>query len=429
MTGTIIPIGVGTSPSFPKLTSAGTATNRLVDPGNTNSPIIFEPPPALTGGAFEVWMIASGGIETDVTSAITTSGAALHFAGPLSPAIVPGCLAQDATAPTVIPIGATVLDVTVVDATHTTVTLDANVTGAGVGNVDTITFYSPNWGGCQVLISSDGSTYTNAGVIYRGARQGVLTATLASHADPDTVDTLSVDLAESQGQLLSGTATDADDFVTLCFCNGELVSYETATLTAAYRYDLLTRLRRGIYGTPIGSHSAGANFARFGPNDPSLFRYPYPASFVGKTISIKLPAFNIWGQALQSSAGLDVFTYTLTGAGAVQPMNVSWQFLAIPQINVPILLYTFGEAVNFPANFDGSPTFISTAATVTTIFDIAQNGTNFATMTAAAGATGAGALTFSGPASSFISGDVLSIIPRRTDATLAYLAAVLAGTS
>jgi len=236
MPGTITPIGVGTATLYPKLTTAGSGFNMLVAPGNTNAPIIFEPPAGLSGGDLEVWLIASGGA---------------------------------------------------------------------------------NWGGCQLWVSSDGNTYALAGTIYRGARQGVLTATLPSHADPDTADTLSVDLTESQGQLLSGTMADADNLVTLCYCDGELFSYQTATLIASYKYDL-TYLRRGIYGTPIGGHSSGANFARFGPNDPSLFRYRYPSSFISQTIHVKLPAFNTFGQALQSLAGLTPTSYTLTGGGAVQ---------------------------------------------------------------------------------------------------------------
>src|SRR5713226_3900544 len=217
MTGTITPIGVGTASLYPCLTTAGSGIDMLVAPGDSNPPIIFEPPAALSGGDLDVWLIASGGAD---------------------------------------------------------------------------------WGGCQIWISSDGNTYALAGTLYRGARQGVLRATLPSHADPDTADTLSVDLSESQGQMLSGTMADADNFVTLCYCDGELISYQTATLTAAYKYDL-TYLRRGVYGTPIGAHSAGAGFARFGPNDPSLFRYRYPQSFIGQTIHVKLPAFNLFGQELQ----------------------------------------------------------------------------------------------------------------------------------
>jgi hypothetical protein len=153
MPGTIAPIGVGTAPLYPRLSTAGEGLDTLADPGDSNPPIIFEPPAALSGGALEVWIIASGGSD---------------------------------------------------------------------------------WGGCQVWVSSDNATYALASTIYRGGRQGTLTAALASHADPDTVDTLSVDLNQSQGQLLSGTLADADNFVTLCYCDGELVSYQTATLTALY---------------------------------------------------------------------------------------------------------------------------------------------------------------------------------------------------
>ena len=235
MPGTITPIGVGTAILHAKQASAGSPLDPFVDPGDTNAPIVFEPPAALTGGALEAWIIASGGAD---------------------------------------------------------------------------------WGGCQLWISTDGNTYGLAGTIYRGARQGVLTATLPAAADPDTADTLAVDLTESQGQLLSGTQADADGYVTLCFCGGELLSYETATLTATCKY-ALTYLRRGAYGTTISAHPSGAPFARFGPNDPSLFRYTYPASFVGQTIYLKLPGFNIFGQALQGLAGVSAYGYTLNGAGGV----------------------------------------------------------------------------------------------------------------
>ena len=343
MPGLITPIGAGTAALYAKQASAGTPLDPLAAPGNTNPPIIFEPPPALSGGAAEVWVIATGGAE---------------------------------------------------------------------------------WGGAQLWISTDGNTYAFAGNIFKGGRQGVLTASLPSAADPDTTDTLSVDLSMSQGQLLSGTTADADAFVTLSYCDGELIAFATATLTAADKYNL-TYLRRGAYGTPIAAHSAGANFARFGPNDPSLFKYGYPASFVGQTIHLKLPAFNIFGQALQSMAGLTADTYTLTGAGAVAPANVPFQVLGTPPAGSPVLRYTFADVVSFAANLAGSTATAGTAATAATVIDIAKNGTNFATLIFAA-ASAAG--TFSGPAQSFIAGDVLTLVARTTDATLANLSGVLAGT-
>ncbi len=346
MTGTITPIGVGTASLYARLATAGLGIDMLADPGNTNPPIIFEPPSALSAGDLEVWLIASGGAE---------------------------------------------------------------------------------WGGCQVWVSSDGNTYALAGTLYAGARQGLLTAALPNHADPDSADTLSVDLSQSRGQMLSGTLADADNFVTLCYCDGELVSYETATLTAAHKYDL-TYLRRGVYGTPIGAHSSGAGFARFGPNDPSLFRYRYPQSFVGQTISVKLPAFNIFGQALQDSSGLTATSYTLTGGGAVKnPAYVSGAFAGRPGAGQVVQRFIFATAVTFPAGLAGSYGTAGTAATAGASFTLAKNGTNVGTMAWAAAATSA-AFTMSA-ATAFAGGDVLTITaPGTQDATLADLAWTLAGT-
>ena len=227
--------------------------------------------------------------------------------------------------------------------------------------------------------------------------------------------------------MLSGTTADADNFVTLCYCDGELLSYEIATLTAAHQYDL-TYLRRGVYGTPIGAHSTGANFARFGPSDPSLFRYRYPASFVGQTVSVKLPAFNIFGQDLQDLAGLTPTSYTLTGGGAIQaPAYVSGAWSGSPGASQVIERYIFAGAVSFPAGLGGSYGTAGIAATGSTIFTIAKNGSSVGTMAFAAVTTTA---TFAmSTATSFAAGDVLTITaPGTPDATLANLAWTLSGT-
>jgi hypothetical protein len=71
------------------------------------------------------------------------------------------------------------------------------------------------------------------------------------------------------------------------------------------------------YGTAIGSHISGSQFARFGPNDPSLFRYAYPASFIGHSVFVKLPAFNIFGLEMQDIAGVSAHSYTLLGTGGL----------------------------------------------------------------------------------------------------------------
>ncbi len=175
--------------------------------------------------------------------------------------------------------------------------------------VDIAVSGGPNWGGCDVYISTDDSTYKLAGRVTGPARQGVLSALLPSGGDPDTVNTLSVDLSVSGGALLSGTQADADGFHTLCYVDGEYIAYETATLTAANRYDL-TYLRRGCFGTTIASHMAGAAFARL---DGGILAYPYDKSKIGQTIYVKLASFNLYGGGLQSLADVAATTYTLTG--------------------------------------------------------------------------------------------------------------------
>ena len=228
----IQPIGIGTAVAHPRQVWTATLSNWLAAPGDTNPPVIFEPPPGLSNGVNQAWVVATGGVL---------------------------------------------------------------------------------WGGCQVWVSLDGSTYGLVGTIYRGGVTGVSTAAFPAHASPDTTDTLSVDVGQSQGQLLSGTLSDAQNLLTLCWVDGELIAYQTATLTAAYKYDLGATIIRGAYGTAIAGHAAGARFARI---NGSAFRYPFPGNLVPQTFSVNLPAFNIFGQALQSLAAVTAYSYTTTGAGA-----------------------------------------------------------------------------------------------------------------
>jgi hypothetical protein len=186
---------------------------------------------------------------------------------------------------------------------------------------------SINWGGCFVWVSNDGSTYRNVGAIYRGNRQGQLTANLASHADPDNVNTLSVVIALSQGQLLSGSASDKDNFITLCIVDGELISYETATLTGPFAYDL-TLLRRGCYGTPIQPHSIGGTFGRVVVDQ--IFSFEYPINMVGQTVHIKLTSFNIFGQEIQDISLVSATSYAIVGAGLQGPGNGALWVVASP---------------------------------------------------------------------------------------------------
>lgn len=178
----------------------------------------------------------------------------------------------------------------------------------------------PAWGGCQIFVSTDGTDYSYIDTIISANRTGLLTATLASGADPDTTDTLSVDMTGSDGELVTVTMAQADSFVTLCaIANSsgtlELVSYETATLTAANRYDL-TYLRRGVYGSTIAAHDQGSEFCYLGST--GVFEYKYPAQYAGKTLYFKFPAMNLLQGQLQQLSACQAYSFTIPGS-TVQP--------------------------------------------------------------------------------------------------------------
>jgi hypothetical protein len=283
----------------------------------------------------------------------------------------------------------------------------------------------PNWGGAQVWISSDGSSYAYAGTIPGPATQGVLTAILPGYSgsEPDTTNTLSVDLTESRGELLSVSAGDAANLATLCYVGGELVAYQTATLTTTSHYGLTT-LYRGAYGSTIGSHSSGAQFARL---NQAIGRFPYPSTLVGQTIHLKFPSANIVGGGAQSLASVPAYAYTVTGSGKASVATiVTGSYSGPTTANLVVQRYVFAGTVMFPVGLTGSQGTAGVAATGTTSYSIKKNGANVGTMAFAAAATTA---TFSmASATTFMAGDILTVVaPASPDTTLANLAWTLVG--
>ncbi len=200
------------------------------------------------------------------------------------------------------------------------------VSGSSAGVAD------PNWGGCNVWLSTDGTTYNKIGTVNGPATMGALTASLASYSgtNPDTGDTLAVNLAESAGKLATSTHLNAQLGTTLCIVDSELVSYATATLTAAHHYSL-TYLYRGLYGTVVASHSSGAPFAFL--NNSAIFKYDLPTQFIGQTLYLKFQSFNVFGGGLQDLSTCAAYTYTPTGnaidhpvAEAIEVSGGSWDF-------------------------------------------------------------------------------------------------------
>lgn len=214
----------------------------------------------------------------------------------------------------------------------------------------TAAVFDPNWGGATVWLSTDGDTYNIAGQILGASRQGFLTASLpAPSGEPDTVNTLGVDLVESGGVLSSGTALDAQSGITLCLVDNELLSYVTATLVSSNVYDLTT-LYRGQYGTTAAAHSSGAPFVRV---DGSVFQVALQESFIGVPIYVKLQSFNVFGQAVEDLSECTVYTYTPTGAGL--PVGPATQTLLLGQnLDYGLASSPASEADNWGIASDGN---------------------------------------------------------------------------
>ena len=175
------------------------------------------------------------------------------------------------------------------------------------------------WGGAEVWVSTDGDSYTRVGAVNHKARFGSLTAALPSGAVFDRANTLSVEI--SAGQMTGGTEQDSRDLLTLCYVDGEFLAYANAELKGVGRYTL-GNLTRGAYGSAIDSHAAGSQFARI---DETLFKYPVPRNWIGRTVWVKLVSYNVFSGGVQDLASVPAYSYTIKGAplGQIQNLRLS----------------------------------------------------------------------------------------------------------
>lgn len=179
----------------------------------------------------------------------------------------------------------------------------------------------PNWGGCFVYISLDDATYSLIGEVTAPARQGKSTAALAAYsaANPDTTNTLAVNMSLSDGILDSITSTDVESTANLAYIDGEIIGFRTATLTGANAYDLTT-LDRALYGTSGSSHSSGTNFARL---DDKVFRYELPPEYIGKTLYLKFQSYNVWRLGIQDLADCTAYSYSAASSPIDSPTGLN----------------------------------------------------------------------------------------------------------
>lgn len=226
---------------------------------------------------------------------------------------------------------------------------------------------NPNWGGCQVWLSTDGGTsYNMIGDIDAPARMGALTAGLAAYgsANPDNTNTLKISSAMSAAEFTDATSGDAAAGVTLMYIApegsnvAEYLSYTSATLTGSFAYDV-QGMYRGLHGSTPGAHGSGAKFARLDPE--AIFKYDFPLSMIGETIYVKFVSYNIWGAALEDIASVTPYSITLAGgyeygvgiSGLTDVDHTS------PPANGQVLVYDSGSGLWVP----GKP--INTATVIT----------------------------------------------------------------
>lgn len=157
------------------------------------------------------------------------------------------------------------------------------------------------WGGCSVWLSDNDQSYSRIGSVTQQARMG-----RTRLAFNETANACEVTL--NQGVLKGGTHIDAERANTLCWVNGEALSYEGANMAPNNQFSL-TGLVRGQYGTNAISHNAGERFIRV---DEALFRYPYRKEDIGKTIYLKFTSMNLFGSNEQGLDEVQAYPYTLT---------------------------------------------------------------------------------------------------------------------
>jgi hypothetical protein len=196
----------------------------------------------------------------------------------------------------------------------------------------------PNWGGCYIMLSLDGTTYEQIGELTGTSRAGTLTAALPASASPDTTNTLAV---ETTGQLFNVTLQQAQGLSTLSRVGDEYLAYQNATLTGSDSqtndYDL-DYLIRGAFSTPIYDHPVGEPFVRI---DSQLFEFSYNVALRGQIVYFKFLSFNLMGQMQQGLEDVSAYAYRVGGSNVSQNMTLTplysggWE-IEIYQVGQPV---------------------------------------------------------------------------------------------
>lgn len=201
------------------------------------------------------------------------------------------------------------------------------------------------WGGCTVWVSDSGESYREIGKIHMQARIGQLVANMSEN------DTNCL-VALYAGELKGGTAEDARRANTLCWLDGECLSYEDANLLPTGNYSL-SGIVRGQYATSPRLHLQGLRIVRI---DEALFHAPYRPEDIGKKVWIKFTSVNMFGTNEQDLSEVQAIEYTI-------------QSYYIPEVNDLAFYTKYYDLGNGVKSFDVIATF---APPNITSFDTAE---------------------------------------------------------
>ena len=171
-----------------------------------------------------------------------------------------------------------------------------------------------NWGGCNVWVSIDNTTYEMVGTIYGSARYGALVSAI------DADDTEMQIQLNTSSQMFSGTVEDAEVDATLCRVGDEYINYVEATLNGSGLYTL-SDVIRGRFDD-AGPHNSGESFVRI---DRAIFSHDYNENMVGKQIYLKFTSFNGLEQKEETLDEVTAYSYTINGGRPAGVKGLSLQ--------------------------------------------------------------------------------------------------------
>lgn len=160
---------------------------------------------------------------------------------------------------------------------------------------------SKDWGGCDVNASTKDGAYELYGRHNRSSNYGYITSAMTSSSTTVDVQFTNVDTVE----ILEGSAADAENCLTDIWVNGECMAYTGSTLIGLNAYRL-TGLIRGKYGTAAVSHAVNDGFAVL---DGGLFSVQLTKQLMDKTLYLKFPSFNVFGNTNQQLNDVNYYNH------------------------------------------------------------------------------------------------------------------------